>query len=104
MDAERVPCMAPPCSSSRKPFKFHKAQCHHIPKTRYHVRNWPHDDCSLVQRGDIRVGLSEDAISCSRVASRTTPDLTVAVSAARLHPADSRAPWLRYPPTAFTMN
>jgi hypothetical protein len=55
------------------PFKFNEAQRHHIPKARYRVRNWPDYDRGLVQRGDIRVWLSEDAIAGWCAACRTTP-------------------------------
>jgi hypothetical protein len=55
------------------PFKFHEAHRHRIPKARYRVRNWAEYDRGLVQRGDIRVWLSEDAIAGWRAACRTTP-------------------------------
>jgi hypothetical protein len=55
------------------PFKFHEACRHHIPKTCYRVRNWSEYDRGLVQRGDIRVWLSDDAIVGWRAASRSTP-------------------------------
>ena len=55
------------------PFKFHEAQRHRIPKARYRVENWPEYDRGLVRRSDIRVWLSEDAISGWRAACRTTP-------------------------------
>jgi Transposase DDE domain len=55
------------------PFKFQEAQRHHIPKARYRVQNWPDYDRGLVRRGDIRVWLSEDAMTGWRAACRTTP-------------------------------
>jgi hypothetical protein len=54
-------------------FKFHEAHHHRIPKARYRVQNWAEYDRGLVQRGDIRVWLSEDAIAGWRAACRTTP-------------------------------
>jgi Transposase DDE domain len=55
------------------PFKHHEAQRHHIRKAHYRVENWPEYDRGLVQRGDIRVWLSEDAIAGWCAACRTTP-------------------------------
>ena len=63
----------PPYSSARIPFKFHEAHRHRIPKALYRVRNWAEYDHGLVQRGDIRVWLSEDAIVGWRATCRTTP-------------------------------
>jgi hypothetical protein len=55
------------------PFRFHEAHHHRIPKAQYRVRNWAEYDRGLVQRGDIRVWLSGDAIAGWRAACRTTP-------------------------------
>ncbi len=54
-------------------FKFHEAHRHRIPKGRYRVRSRAEYDRGPVQRGDIRVGLSEDAIVGWRATCRTTP-------------------------------
>jgi hypothetical protein len=45
------------------PFKFHEAQRHDIPKACYRVRNWSDYDRGLVRHGDIRIWLSDEAIT-----------------------------------------
>jgi Transposase DDE domain len=44
-----------------------------MPKARYRFRNWADYDRGLVRRGDIRVWLSQDAISGWRAACLTRP-------------------------------
>ncbi|MGI9435351.1 MAG: IS5 family transposase, partial [Geminicoccaceae bacterium] len=41
-------------------YKFHDAHRHHIPKTKYRVRNWPAYNAGLCQRGSITLWLSPD--------------------------------------------
>jgi Transposase DDE domain len=55
------------------PFKSNEARRHRIPKAGYRLGNWADYDRGLVQRGDIRLWLSEDAIAGWRAACRTTP-------------------------------
>jgi Transposase DDE domain len=54
-------------------FKVHEARRHRIPRARHRVRNWSEYDRGLVQRGDIRVWLSQDAIAGWRASVRATP-------------------------------
>ena len=42
------------------PFKHHNAHRHHIPKTKYRVRNWPAYNAGLCQRGSLTIWLSPD--------------------------------------------
>jgi hypothetical protein len=50
------------------PFKFNEARRYRIPKAVYRLENWADYDRGLVQRGDIRVWLSKDAIAGWRAA------------------------------------
>ena len=45
------------------PFKFHEPHRHRVPKARYRVRNWAEYDRGLVQRGDVRVWISAEALA-----------------------------------------
>lgn len=40
-------------SSLAKPFKFHDARRHHIPKAKYQLLNWPAYNAGLCRRGSI---------------------------------------------------
>ena len=55
------------------PFKFHEPHRHRVPKARYRVRNWAEYDRGLVQRGDVRVWISAEALACWKGACRSTP-------------------------------
>jgi transposase len=55
------------------PFKFHESQRHHIPKAQYRVRNWSEYDRGLVQRGDVRLWLSQEALVGWKAECRSTP-------------------------------
>ncbi|MEL7277622.1 MAG: transposase, partial [Pseudomonadota bacterium] len=55
------------------PNEHHKPRRHHIPRARYKVENWPEYDRGLVERGDIRFWISEDALEGWIAPSRTTP-------------------------------
>ena len=55
------------------PFKFHEPHRHRVPKARYRVRNWAEYDRGLVQRGDVRVWISAEALACWKAACRSTP-------------------------------
>jgi hypothetical protein len=55
------------------PFKFYEARRHRIPKAMYRLGNWADLDRGLVQRGDIGLWLSQDAIASWPAACRTTP-------------------------------
>lgn len=45
------------------PFKFHEPRRHEIPRARYRVTNWPDYDRGLVERGDIRFWISDEALT-----------------------------------------
>ncbi|MEL6646070.1 MAG: IS5 family transposase [Pseudomonadota bacterium] len=55
------------------PNKHNDPRRHHIPRARYRVENWPEYDRGLVQRGDIRFWISEDALVGWIAPDRTTP-------------------------------
>ena len=55
------------------PFKFHEPHRHRVPKARYRVRNWAEYDRGLVQRGDVRVWISAEALAHWKAACRSTP-------------------------------
>ena len=55
------------------PFKFHEPHRHRVPKARYRVTNWAEYDRGLVQRGDVRVWISAEALACWKAACRSTP-------------------------------
>ena len=55
------------------PFKFHEPHRHRVPKARYRVRNWAEYDRGLVQRGDVRVWISAEALAHWEAACRSTP-------------------------------
>ena len=55
------------------PQKHNDPRRHHIPRARHKVKNWPEYDRGLVQRGDIRFWVSEDALEGWAAPSRTTP-------------------------------
>jgi len=55
------------------PFKFHEPHRHRVPKARYRVRNWAEYDRGLVQRGDVRVWISAEALAHWTAACRSTP-------------------------------
>ena len=55
------------------PFKFHEPHRHRVPKAQYRVRNWAEYDRGLVQRGDVRVWISAEALACWTAACRSTP-------------------------------
>lgn len=55
------------------PFKFSELRRHKIPKARYRVRNWAEYDRGLVRRGDIRLWISDEAITGWRAECRTPP-------------------------------
>ncbi|MEO1459434.1 MAG: IS5 family transposase [Pseudomonadota bacterium] len=66
------------------PFKHHEPRRHRIPRARYRVTNWPEYDRGLVQRGDIRVWISEEALAAwsaprrrSRGGQRRYSDLAI---------------------------
>ena len=44
------------------PFKFHEPRRHRVPKARYRVTNWPEYDRGLVERGDLRLWIADDAL------------------------------------------
>jgi IS5 family transposase len=46
-----------------------RSKVHPKYKTKYRVNNWPEYDCALVQRGDITLWISEEAISSWKPAS-----------------------------------
>jgi transposase len=45
------------------PFKFHEPRRHKIPRARYRVTNWAEYDRGLVERGDVRLWISQEAIA-----------------------------------------
>ena len=45
------------------PFKFREPHRHRVPKAQYRVRNWGDYDRGLVQRGDVRVWISAEALA-----------------------------------------
>src|SRR6201997_3050022 len=45
------------------PYKFNESRRHKIPKARYRVTNWPDHDAALVQRGELTVWFTEEAIA-----------------------------------------
>ncbi|MEO1273428.1 MAG: transposase, partial [Myxococcota bacterium] len=55
------------------PNKNNDPRRHHIPRARYKVQNWPEYDRGLVQRGDIRFWISEDALEGWVAPCRMTP-------------------------------
>ena len=55
------------------PFKHHQSRRHHIPKMKYRVTNWRDYDQGLVQRGDIRFWIDDEAIDARIAPYRTTP-------------------------------
>ncbi|MEM1346884.1 MAG: IS5 family transposase, partial [Pseudomonadota bacterium] len=54
------------------PFKFHEPHRDKILRARYKVTNWPEYDRGLVQRGDLRFWISEDALAAWAAPRRTT--------------------------------
>lgn len=54
------------------PFKFHEPRRHKIPRARYRVTNWPDYDRGLVERGDIRFWISEEALTAWAAPRRGT--------------------------------
>ena len=55
------------------PNKHNDPRRHHIPRARYTVENWPENDRGLVERGEIRFWISEEALEGWIAPSRTTP-------------------------------
>ncbi len=55
------------------PFKFNEPRRHRTPRAKYRVWNWVEYDRGLVRRGDIRLWLSDEAISGWRPPCRATP-------------------------------
>ena len=55
------------------PLKHHAPNRHHIPKMSFKVTNWADYDRGLVERGDIRFWIDEDAIKAWIAPYRTTP-------------------------------
>ncbi|MEO1582855.1 MAG: IS5 family transposase [Pseudomonadota bacterium] len=55
------------------PNKHNDPRRHHIPRARYKVENWPEYDRGLVQRGDIRFWISDEALAGWIAPSRATP-------------------------------
>src|SRR4051812_14622565 len=55
------------------PFKHNAARRHRIPKTRYHVQNWPAYEAGLKRRGDLTLWLDEAAIAGWQAPRRATP-------------------------------
>ena len=52
-----------PLSDPSMPQKHNDPRRHHIPRARHKVKNWPEYDRELVERGDIRFWISEDALT-----------------------------------------
>jgi Transposase DDE domain len=54
------------------PFEFHEPRRHRIPPARYRVTNWPDYDRGLVERGDLRLWIAEEALSAWAAPRRRT--------------------------------
>ena len=54
------------------PFKLNQDRCHHIPRQRHRVTNWPAYDASLRQRGSLTVWFTDQAIAAWAAEPRTT--------------------------------
>jgi hypothetical protein len=55
------------------PFKFNVARRHHIPRSRYRVRNWPAYEAGLKWRGELTLWIDEAALDGWQAPRRTTP-------------------------------
>lgn len=55
------------------PFKFHQPHRHRVPKAKYRVTNWAEYERGLVNRGDIRFWISQEAIEAWQAPYRKTP-------------------------------
>jgi Transposase DDE domain len=55
------------------PFKHKAARRHHIPPTRYRVRNWREYEAGLRRRGDLTLWLDEAAMAGWQAPRRSTP-------------------------------
>ena len=54
------------------PFKLNQAGCHHIPRQKHKVTNWPAYDASLRQRGSLTIWFTAEAIRAWAAEPRTT--------------------------------
>ena len=54
------------------PFKLHEPHRHRVPKARYRVDNWPAYDRGLVERGDLRFWIAEEALAAWAAPPRRT--------------------------------
>lgn len=55
------------------PFKHNAARRHHIPRSRYRVRNWQAYEAGLQRRGDLTLWVDEAALTGWRAPRRSTP-------------------------------
>jgi hypothetical protein len=55
------------------PVKSNAARRHHIPRSRYRVRNWPAYEAGLKRRGDLTLWIDEAALDGWQAPRRTTP-------------------------------
>src|SRR5450755_4221153 len=55
------------------PFKHRAEHCHHIPKPRYRVTNWPKYDAARRRRRRLTVWITDESIAAWRAEPRTTP-------------------------------
>jgi hypothetical protein len=55
-------------------FKLNQDRRHHIPRQRHKITNWPDDETSLRQRGNLTVWFTEAAIATWVLALGIDPD------------------------------
>jgi hypothetical protein len=55
------------------PFKHNASRCHHIPRARYRVTNWPSYEAGLRRRGDLTFWVDEAALAGWQAPCRSTP-------------------------------
>jgi hypothetical protein len=53
----------PACSGARMPYKANAPRRHKFPKARYRINNWPAYDAALVDRGDLTVWVTPEALA-----------------------------------------
>ena len=54
------------------PFKHNAARCHHIPRARYRITNWPAYEAGLRRRGDLTFWVGQAALAGWRAPPRST--------------------------------
>jgi hypothetical protein len=45
------------------PFKLNQDRCHHLPRQKHKVTNWPAYEAGLRQRGSVTVWFTDEAIA-----------------------------------------